>query len=73
MDMHLPGSWNRDAVLRARSLSVIPDYVFIGIWLVTQLLGMAGGAPRIAWFAHLAGFAIGLLAAALFRASSSRP
>jgi len=45
----------------------LPASVLIGVWLVVQVLGAitAGGEGGVAWWAHLGGFAAGLLVAAL--------
>ena len=44
----------------------VPALVFLGIWLLTQF-GLAGQATSIAWEAHVAGFLVGLLWAAVRR------
>ncbi len=45
----------------------LPASVLIGVWLAVQVLGAltAGGESGVAWWAHLGGFAAGLLVAAL--------
>lgn len=51
----------------------IPAFVFLGIWFVSQLssglleLGAAAAFSGIAWWAHIGGFAFGLLLALPFR------
>jgi membrane associated rhomboid family serine protease len=50
----------------------IPAFIFLGIWVVTQFfsglasLGGAGDVSGIAWWAHLGGFAFGMVAVLLF-------
>ena len=44
----------------------LPASVFLGIWFFSQFL-LAGGDTNIAWEAHVAGFAFGLLVAIVFR------
>jgi len=69
---------------RARVLSLVPlgyilttirlpAVVFLGIWLVTQILnvfGTAGGG--VAWFAHIGGFLGGLALVKLFESKEHR-
>ncbi len=47
----------------------VPALLVIGSWFTLQLLYSAFGPPahEVAWAAHLAGFAVGLLAAVLLR------
>jgi membrane associated rhomboid family serine protease len=41
----------------------LPAAIVIGVWFLAQLLGsLGGGGGPIAWFEHLGGFAVGLLA-----------
>jgi membrane associated rhomboid family serine protease len=45
----------------------LPAWVVLGIWIVTQVLAaLSGGAPGVALFAHLGGFAAGWLLVAWF-------
>jgi hypothetical protein len=43
----------------------IPAFVWLGLWLALQFLGLRNGGP-VAWMAHLGGFFIGLLTVNLF-------
>ncbi|MGH8928459.1 MAG: rhomboid family intramembrane serine protease [Acidimicrobiia bacterium] len=66
---------------RARVVSIIPPFffwpfampalLFLGIWFVSQFL-LAGAATNIAWEAHAAGFAFGLLVALVGRRNLRR-
>jgi membrane associated rhomboid family serine protease len=40
---------------------------YLGIWLAFQIYSAASGAPAVAWWAHIGGFALGYGAAALHR------
>ncbi|MGE5545107.1 MAG: rhomboid family intramembrane serine protease [Bacillota bacterium] len=48
----------------------IPAFIYLGFWLLTQLMGatasLAGGAVQIAFWAHVGGFAAGVLLHRLF-------
>ena len=44
----------------------IPAWVFIGFWFILQLL-YSGGATPVAYMAHIGGFLIGLIVAAIVR------
>ena len=47
----------------------IPSYFFLGIWFVMQFLNAAGSggtAGGVAWWAHIGGFAFGMLALKIF-------
>ncbi len=49
----------------------IPAFIFLGIWLVLQLLNAAGssaGASGIAWWAHIGGFIFGIVFLKMFSA-----
>jgi membrane associated rhomboid family serine protease len=49
----------------------VPAVLFIGLWFVSQVLAVFGGAsPGVAFFAHIGGFVAGL---ALLRALGRRP
>ncbi len=61
---------------RARVLTVVPIFVFLhfmdipalaflGIWFVIQVMSSALGYAGVAWWAHMAGFAVGLVIALL--------
>jgi membrane associated rhomboid family serine protease len=43
----------------------IPAFVYLGLWLALQFLGLRNGGA-VAWMAHLGGFFIGLLTVNLF-------
>jgi membrane associated rhomboid family serine protease len=48
----------------------IPSCLFLGIWLSIQYVGLQGGSPanaHIAWWAHIGGFACGLLSGVVHR------
>jgi membrane associated rhomboid family serine protease len=38
----------------------LPAFVFLGVWMLTQMLGAPGGGGT-AWFAHIGGFLSGLV------------
>ncbi|PIE70895.1 MAG: rhomboid family intramembrane serine protease [Deltaproteobacteria bacterium] len=41
----------------------LPAFVFLGIWFLMQLLNAAGsGAGGVAWWAHIGGFVMGMIA-----------
>jgi membrane associated rhomboid family serine protease len=56
----------------------VPAFVFLGIWALQQLLngylalGDVGRGEGVAWFAHIGGFALGLLAGAIARVLGMR-
>lgn len=63
---------------RARVLTLIPFFIFIriikvpaffflGFWIIFQVINSMSGEAGIAWFAHIGGFAAGLILAPLFR------
>ena len=62
---------NRVRVLLGRSIATVPSYVMIGLWIVLQLfsgfgsIGETGGG--VAYWAHIGGFAAGLLLTFLLR------
>ena len=39
----------------------LPAWIVLGFWFLVQFLSAAGGAPGVAWYAHIGGFAAGLL------------
>lgn len=49
----------------------IPAYIYLGFWILMQLVGgtavLAGGASQIAFWAHVGGFAAGMLFYPFFR------
>lgn len=51
----------------------VPAFVFLGIWALQQLLngylalGDVGRGEGVAWFAHIGGFALGLLVGLIYR------
>lgn len=53
----------------------IPAFVYLGFWLLTQIMGatlsLAGGAVQIAFWAHVGGFAAGVLLHRLFLQDST--
>jgi len=49
----------------------VPAVLFIGLWFLLQVLAVVqGGAPGVAFFAHIGGFVAGL---ALLKALGRRP
>ena len=62
---------NRVRVLLGRTITTVPSYVMIGLWIVIQLfsgfgsVGETGGG--VAYWAHIGGFAAGLLLTFLLR------
>ncbi len=49
------------------ALKRVPVPWYLGIWLALQVLGAATGAPGVAWWAHIGGFAVGAGLAFLHR------
>lgn len=49
------------------ALKRIPVPWYLGIWLALQILGAVAGAPGVAWWAHVGGFAVGAGLAFLHR------
>jgi membrane associated rhomboid family serine protease len=48
----------------------VPAFVFLGLWFLLQLVSAAGpqeGAGGVAWWAHVGGFAFGVLLLFVFR------
>jgi membrane associated rhomboid family serine protease len=51
----------------------VPAFFFLGLWAAQQLLNVYGNivtqqeGDQIAWFAHIGGFALGLVTGALYR------
>ena len=50
----------------------VPAFFFLGLWAAQQLLNVYApvgreGSDQIAWFAHLGGFAFGLIAGIIYR------
>jgi membrane associated rhomboid family serine protease len=39
----------------------LPAWIVLGFWFLMQFLSAAGGAPGVAWYAHIGGFAAGLV------------
>lgn len=37
----------------------VPVFIYLGLWVLLQVVAAATGAPGVAWFAHLGGFAAG--------------
>jgi membrane associated rhomboid family serine protease len=59
-------------VLMQGVLTTVPSYVMIGLWIVTQLIsgfGALGNAQSggVAYWAHIGGFAAGLVLTFLLR------
>ncbi len=55
----------------------IPAFVYLGFWLLVQIMGgtsaLAGGAVQIAFWAHVGGFAAGMLLHRLFLIEETSP
>lgn len=57
----------------------VPAVLFLGIWAVTQLLngymslGGSGEGSGVAWFAHIGGFALGIVCGLLWKLLGRRP
>jgi hypothetical protein len=48
---------------------VLPAPIFLGVWFLIQLFqGTSGQAAGVAWWAHIGGFAVGYVIAAVLRA-----
>jgi membrane associated rhomboid family serine protease len=62
-------------ILYVLRIIVLPAPIFLGIWFVMQLLqGMSPGATGVAWWAHIGGFVVGAIVAALLsQAHALRP
>jgi membrane associated rhomboid family serine protease len=58
------GTWSRDLVAH------VSAWVYFGFWIGFQLLCAAQGLPGVGWWAHIGGFAAGLLVAGIRRARS---
>src|SRR4029453_15474215 len=59
------------------TITYIPAFVLVGIWLLSQLLNQAGALVRvdtggISYMAHIGGAAFGILTARLFEQHVSR-
>lgn len=57
---------NRVRVLLGRTMTTVPAYAMIGVWIVTQLLSGIGGlsgstGDNVAYWAHIGGFFAGLV------------
>lgn len=56
----------------------VPAFIFLGIWIVQQLfsgfasLGPTGDSGGVAWWAHIGGFAFGLIAGLIIRSFSGK-
>jgi membrane associated rhomboid family serine protease len=55
-------------------ITALPAALLLGLWAVLQIVGarLAGATATIAWFAHIGGFAAGLVAAPLFARRNRR-
>lgn len=55
----------------------LPAWVYIGYWALIQLTNATGppsrGTDNVAWWAHVGGFAVGLVVVSLFLRSRKRP
>lgn len=54
---------------------MLPAYIFLGFWILLQIilgLGTAGGGAGVAYFAHIGGFVIGLLFGLIFKRRERR-
>ena len=51
----------------------LPAFLFLGLWFLMQILsgvmafGIGGDAGGVAWWAHIGGFSVGLLAVPIFK------
>ena len=57
----------------------VPSFIFLGVWFgiqlfsgVTALTAGGGGMGGVAWWAHIGGFAFGLIFSSLFAAGSKK-
>lgn len=50
---------------------LLPAWVVLGFWFLMQFLSAATGAPGVAWYAHIGGFATGMVLVRLFLRHSS--
>ena len=55
-------------------ITALPAALMLGLWAVLQIVSakLSGPTATIAWFAHIGGFAAGLVAAPLFRRRKNR-
>ena len=49
----------------------VPAFLFLGFWIVQQVISgmgsLSGDSGGVAWFAHIGGFAFGIVAGIFFR------
>jgi|GEM_PF-3918426 len=45
----------------------VPAFFFLGFWIIFQIISSLSGEAGIAWFAHIGGFAAGLILAPIFK------
>jgi len=50
----------------------MPAWVYFGLWIALQLLYASLGVGAVAWWAHIGGFAVGVIVALMMRASAKR-
>lgn len=48
-------------------IAFVPAFLFLGLWILLQLLYSSMGIPGVAWSAHIGGFLIGLIIGLFFR------
>ncbi|MEO0096509.1 MAG: rhomboid family intramembrane serine protease [candidate division WOR-3 bacterium] len=48
-------------------IALVPAFLFLGIWILLQLLYSSMGISGVAWSAHIGGFVIGLIMGLFFR------
>ena len=45
----------------------LPAYLVLGVWIVMQVANLGGGQSNVAWWAHIGGFAVGMVLILLFK------
>jgi len=66
-DAKLRTWWGDDAFFLATRTYQVPAWSMIGAWLLLQYACLSFDVDGIAWYAHIGGFAAGLLTVMLFR------
>ena len=45
----------------------LPAFLVLGVWIVMQVANLGGGQSNVAWWAHIGGFAVGMVLILLFK------
>lgn len=54
-------------VLAFYLLLPLPAFLVLGVWIVMQVANLGGGQSNVAWWAHIGGFAVGMVLILLFK------